>query len=281
MARFLSATLLCLLAAALPAGPASAAEKHHVPEGFVLESVASEPDVVFPMFACFDDRGRLFVAESSGGDLYAEVSALTRRCRIRLLEGRDAGGRFTSARVFAEDLVFPMGLAWRDGKLYVADAADLVTLEDTDGDGKADRRTVVLSGFGHKDNGSLHGVTFGPDGLLYLTCGHPDGYKLKRRDGTALQGESGALLRCRPDGSDPEVLCRGFEHLVEVAFTPRGEVIGTNNWFQRPSGGVRDALVHLVEGGLYPMHTDVGTPLPITGEPLPAAGLFPAVALSG
>src|SRR5262249_38371176 len=116
---------------------------------------------------------------------------------------------------------------------------------------------------------------------LYLTMGNPDGYRLKRRDGTILEGRSGALLRCRPDGSDPEVICRGFENLVEVVFTPRGDLIGTDNWFQRPSGGVRDALVHLIEGGLYPLHRDVGTPQPITGEPLPAAALFPAVALSG
>src|SRR5262249_54889327 len=49
----------------------------------------------------------------------------------------------------------------------------------------------------------------------------------------------------------------------------------------QPIGGIRDALVQLVEGGLYPMHPDKGTPQPITGEPLPAVSLFPAVALSG
>ena len=203
-----------------------------VPDGFVIEQVAGEPDTVFPMFACFDDRGRLFVAESSGLDLYAEISAGTRKCRIRMLEDRDGDGRFETSSVFADKLVFPMGLVWRDGKLYVADPPDLVTYEDTDGDGRADQRTVILTGFGHKDNGSLHGLTFGPDGLLYMTMGSPDGYKLKRKDGSVLEGESGALIRCRPDGSDPEVLCRGFENLVEVVWTPRGEAIGTDNWFR-------------------------------------------------
>jgi len=109
--------------------------------------------------------------------------------------------------------------------------------------------------------------------------GTPDGYRLRRRDGTLLEGESGALIRCRPDGSDPEVLCRGFVNLVELDFTPRGERIGTDNWFrdvnEKASGGLRDALVHLLDGGLYPYHPDVGTPQPITGEPLPAVSLFP------
>ena len=59
-----------------------------------------------------------------------------------------------------------MGLAWRDGKLFVADPPELITLEDTDNDGRADQRRVLLTGFGHRDNGSLHGLLFGPDGWL-------------------------------------------------------------------------------------------------------------------
>src|SRR4051812_7141558 len=174
-----------------------------------------------------------------------------------------------------------MGLAWRDGKLYVADPPDLVALEDTDGDGRADRRTVILTGFGHTDNGSLHGLNFGPDGLLYMTMGMPDGYRLALPDGSPLEGKSGALIRCRPDGSRPEVVCRGFVNLVEVAFLPGGDVIGTDDWYQQPAGGFRDALVHLVDGGLYPYVPDEGTPQPVTGDPLPPVARFPAVALSG
>src|SRR5262245_15964778 len=279
------ARLAVMLWAALlpPAGAGTAADDlgPRVPPGFVVQRAAADPAVRFPMFAAFDDRGRLFVAESSGRDLYAEIDAGTRNCRVRLLEDRDGDGLFEASRVFADGLVFPMGLAWRDGRLYVADPPDLVALDDADGDGRADRRAVILTGFGHTDNGSLHGLTFGPDGLLYMTMGMPDGYRLAAPGGQVLEGRSGALIRCRPDGSHAEVVCRGFVNLVEAVFLPGGEAVGTDNWFQEPAGGLRDALVHLAEGGLYPYVPDEGTPQPVTGDPLPPLARFPAVALSG
>ena len=168
------------------------------------------------MFATFDDQGRLFVAESSGLDLYAELTAGTRKCRVSLLEDRDGDGRFEVARVFAEGLVFPMGLAWRDGRLYVADPPDLVTLEDTDGDGRADRRQTILTGFGHTDNGSLHGLSFGPDGLLYMTMGMPDGYRLPRRQGD---------------------MARGQERRADSMSARRHAARGSLPWIREPRGG--------------------------------------------
>jgi putative membrane-bound dehydrogenase-like protein len=215
--------LVCLVAypwAFALAAPQDPLPAHHVPEGFVLEKVAGDAEVRFPMFAAFDERGRLFVTESSGGDLYAELKAQTRRCGVRLLEDRDRDGRFETSSVFADRLVFPMGLIWRDGKLFVADPPDLVTLEDSDGDGRADQRRVILTGFGHTDNGSLHGLTFGPDGLLYMTTGQPDGYRLKRSDGSVLEGESGALIRCGADGSGVEC-CAAVSRILSRSSSPR------------------------------------------------------------
>src|SRR5215510_662291 len=128
-ALFLSGFVACSFASH------AATPSFKLPEGFVIQPVAAPPQIQFPMFATFDDRGYLYVAESSGLDLYAELQQQTHRCRISRLEDRDGDGAFERAEVFAEQLVFPMGLAWREGKLYAADPPDLATLEDIDGDG--------------------------------------------------------------------------------------------------------------------------------------------------
>lgn len=260
-----------------------AASRFDLPEGFQIENVVPPGAVRFPMFAAFDEAARLYLAESSGLDLYEELQKLTRKCRVSVLEDTNADGKFDDARVFAEGLVFPMGLAWKEGKLYVADPPDLVTLEDTDGDGQADKRTVILTGFGHTDNGSLHGLVFGPDGWLYMTMGQPDGFRITRTDGKVIEGKSGALLRCKPDGTHLEVVSRGFENLVEVVFLPTGEIIGTDNWFYLPEDGVRDALVHLLPGGVYPLnaHAAFERASFFSGELLPPLQVYPAVAHSG
>ncbi len=283
VAEFLQCAIAGLVVCLTIVAPSQAQYRFQVPDGFAVDRVAGPPEIQFPMFACFDDRGRLYVAESSGLDLYAELTKLTRKCRISVLEDRDGDGRYDRSHVYADKLTFPMGLVWREGRLYVADGHELIALEDRDGDDVAEKRSVLLGGFGHTDNGALHGQLFGPDGLLYSTLGSPDGYKITRADGKVIQGHTGILLRNRADGSHPDVLARGFTNLIEVDFWPTGEILGTNTWIQLPANGLRDSLVHLVEGGLYGYWEDLegDTPPLVTGPKLPAITILPATACSG
>jgi putative heme-binding domain-containing protein len=222
--------------------------KYQVPPGFVVEQVAAPPLVRYPLFGAFDDRGRLFVAEGTGTNLPGEELAKKKLGRILLLEDTDGDGRFDTSKVFADNLVFPQGVLWHEGALYAASHPSFWRFQDTTGEGKADRRQELLTGFKFNGNGcDIHGPFLGPDGLLYWTDGR-HGYKVKTRDGQKLEGLASRIWRCRTDGAEVERLCGGgFDNPVQIAFTPEGEAIGTMDQ------GPGDALLHYVEGGVYPM----------------------------
>src|ERR1700675_3758278 len=82
------------------------------PDGFAIEKGAES---TFPIVGAFDDRGRLYVTESSGGDLYLELQNKTRGCRIRRFEDKDGDGIFETSTVFAEGLTPSMGTVWHAG----------------------------------------------------------------------------------------------------------------------------------------------------------------------
>ncbi len=80
-----------------------------VPEGFVVELAAGPPLIDHPMMAGFDDRGRLFVAETAGLNLKADELLKTLPNRVRLLEDTDGDGRFDKSTIFADKMTMPQG----------------------------------------------------------------------------------------------------------------------------------------------------------------------------
>ena len=92
--------------------------RFHVPKGFVVERVAAPPLVRYPLFAAFDDCGRLYVAEGTGTNLPGEDLVKIQGGRILRLVDRDGDGVFVVSTVFADGLVFPTGVLWHDGALY-------------------------------------------------------------------------------------------------------------------------------------------------------------------
>ncbi|HJN67636.1 MAG TPA: hypothetical protein QF761_15615, partial [Pirellulales bacterium] len=73
-----------------------------IPDGFTLEIVAGPPLVKHPMLAAFDDRGRLFVAETDGVNLRKEELLESRSRFIRMLEDTDSDGKFDKSTIFAD-----------------------------------------------------------------------------------------------------------------------------------------------------------------------------------
>lgn len=160
-------------------GPLSPKEEQatfRVNPGFKVELVAAEPDVVDPVAMCFDERGRLFVAEMRGYPNGGVGTGTESRGRVRCLTDRDGDGTFETATTFADGLRFPMGLQPYQGGLLVAVAPDLLYLEDTDDDGKADRKTVLYSGFNLANiQQMVNSLQWGLDNWVYGCAGSDGG----------------------------------------------------------------------------------------------------------
>ena len=255
-----------------------------VPEGFTIERAVDPGMISYPMFASFDGEGRLFVFESDGSSPTNEGMLKKPPYHIRLLEDTDGDGKFDKSKIFADSLSFPKGGVFYNGSLYVTSSPDLIRLTDTDGDGVADKREVVLTGWVLNSNGALLGGPFlGPDGWLYMTDARR-GFDITTKEGKNLKGSSARIWRCRPDGSGLESMAGGgFDNSIELAFMPSGETVGTMTYFIEPQAGMRDAIMHWVEGGTYPKYNPVieKDKFILTGDLMPVMNKMARVAPSG
>ncbi len=257
-------------------------EAIRVPKGFKVELVADARLTQYPMLGAIDDRGRLFICQSSGNTLTDQQMIQHPDYQVRMLEDTNGDGVYDKATTFADRLTLPAGAVWYKGALYVASPPDLIRFEDTDGDGVADTREVVVSGWHLASNAaSLHGPYFGPDGWLYVTDGR-HGFDIKTKDGREFHGGSSRIWRVRPDGTGLEwVAGGGFDNPVGLAFMATGETIGTMTYFQDPANGQRDALMHWVWGGVYPKWYSVVSEFKRTGDLMPVMTRFARIAPAG
>ena len=256
-----------------------------VPEGFTIEPVVDPSLISYPMFGTFDETGRLFLFESTGTNNMGTAEMLKNPTyHVRVVEDTDGDGVYDRSHVFADKIPIPMGGVFYKGSLYVAESPNLVKYTDTDNDGKADKREVLLTGWVlHSNAATLSGPFLGPDGWFYM----PDArrsFDIVNKEGVHLKGKGARIWRCRPDGTGLEwVSGGGFDNAIELAFMPSGETIGTMTYFTDPQGGFRDALMHWVEGGVYPKPNPViaEDKLKLTGSLMPVMSKTARVAPSG
>lgn len=114
--------------------------------GFRLELVAAEPLVAEPIALAFDEDGRLFVVEMSD---YPE-GGKQHPGHVRRLEDTDGDGHFDKFTLFATGLHWPSGIHCYGGGVFVGAAPDLLYYRDTNDDGVADQKQVVLTGWGNR-----------------------------------------------------------------------------------------------------------------------------------
>ena len=183
-----------------PYSPAESMATMQLEAGYRIELVASEPDIESPVAMDFDEQGRLFVVEMPGYPLDTRPTG-----RIKLLEDADGDGRYETSRVFADGLVLPTGvMRWKKGVLVTA-APDLLYLEDTNGDGRADVRTVVITGFAFTNpQHMVNGPVYGLDNWIYLAHEGPATAVIYKD----VFGDRGTPLRWPDRPGDPTLTTR-------------------------------------------------------------------------
>lgn len=228
-----------------PPGPAlsptEAVAKMTVPDGFSVELIAAEPNLINPVAMTFDERGRVWVTESLE---YPRLSAGPGRDRIRILEDTDHDGRMDKFTTFAEGLNIPSGIAVGHGGVWVANAPDILFLQDTNGDDKADTQTVVVTGFGRFDTHELpNSLTWGPDGWLYGLNGVFNRSVVQDPVTRRTFDFTCALFRINPRTHEFNLFAEGTSNPWGIAWNPVGDAF--------LSACVIDHLWHLTETGYY------------------------------
>ncbi|HMO65853.1 MAG TPA: glycosyl hydrolase, partial [Verrucomicrobiota bacterium] len=216
-----------------PPDPAESARRLVLQPGFRAQLWAHEPDIVKPIALAWDERGRLFIAETVDypNDLQAAGQG---RDRIKICEDTDGDGRADKFTVFADRISIPTSLCFAHGGLIVIEGGNTLLLKDTNGDGMADERRVLFSGWGMGDtHATASNLRYGGDNWVWGTVGY-----------SGFDGEVGGkrhrfgqgVFRFRPDGSALEFIRSSNNNTWGLGLSEEGLVFGStanNNasWF--------------------------------------------------
>ena len=228
-----------------PLTPAEQRKKFQLPPGFDIELVAAEPQINKPINIAFDAQGRLWV---TGSVEYPHAAKEGKgRDKVWILGDFAADGKARKVTVFAEGLNIPIGvLPLPDCQsALVYSIPNIYKLTDTDGDGKADKKEVLYTGYGFGDTHGMTGeFTWGLDGWIYCCHGFSNTSKVKSKGATQITMQSGNTYRIKPDGGKIEQWTWGQVNPFGLTFDPLGNLYSTD-CHTRP-------LYQLLRGAYYP-----------------------------
>jgi putative membrane-bound dehydrogenase-like protein len=220
---------------AAKASPLSAEDERAtftLPPGFEIELVAQEsPGLGKFVAVTFDTQGRLWTmtaleypvdaneAPEVAKALYASIA----KDKVLVID-KPFGPGPHQPRVFAEGLAIPLGiLPYKDG-VYVQHGPNIDFLRDTDGDGKADKKETILSGFGVQDSHLFpHQFTRAPGNWIWMAQGAFNYGKVKTSKGVEQQFDQTRMAKFRYDGSDFDITSQGPCNIWGLVLKANGE----------------------------------------------------------
>ncbi len=244
--------------------PQQAAEAMTPREGFEVNVWAAEPMITQPMGFCWDDRGRLWIAENRDYENRGQGFANSGDSRILILEDTDRDGVADSRKVFLEGIPFPAAIAVGFGGLWLGAPPNLLFVPDRDRDDKADWEDIEvrLTGWGIRDrHETINNLHWGPDGWLYGCQGFATSSKVgkpanpsfvahqggdfpeeARYEGPTVE-LNGGVWRYHPTKDRFEVVAHGFSNPWGIDYDAKGQLFIT--------ACVIPHLWHVIPGGIY------------------------------
>lgn len=269
-----------------PASPEAeqALKRMKVPDGLDIKLWAAEPMLANPVAFNFDEKGRIFVAETYryrtsvldirdymwvledelasrtiedrtamvekrfGAEGKKELSIETEV--VRLLEDTNNDGVADQSYVYADGFNSHLdgiasGVLARRGKVWLT---NIPSVWQFTGDKKAETRTEISRGYGVRFNYTghdLHGLIWGPDGKIYFSNGDR-GATVKTKEGNVIDtADEGAVYRMNPDGSHLELFATGLRNPQSLVFNEYGDLFTGDNDSDQ---GDEERLVHVVDG---------------------------------
>ena len=280
LAAVAALALLWAPAAHAQVSPEESARRMKPAEGLESTLWAAEPMVVNPTNIDIDSRGRVWVTEglnyrlTHGNKSFKKVEGAD---KIKILEDTDGDGKADKVTVFADNIYpIPMGIAVEEkydkagkylgARVFIGNSPDLLVLEDTDGDDKADRRYPLLTGFGGVDSDhGVHGMVLGLDGKLYFTHGdgccslqtdhshHDQNFDVVDRSGRHVSSNQLAnTLRVDRDGTNFEIIADRQRNNYETCMNSFGNIFTSDN---DDDGNRGSRVIWVMEGGKYGYRT--------------------------
>jgi putative membrane-bound dehydrogenase-like protein len=243
--------------------PQEAVAAMTIKAGYQVNVWAAEPMMSQPMAFCWDDRGRLWIAENKDYESRGYGFSSSGESRILILEDTDGDGVADSRKVFLEGIAFPAAIAVGFDGLYLGAPPNLLFVPDKDGDDKADmdKVEILLTGWGILDrHETLNSLHWGPDGWLYGLQGFATPSKIRKpnkdtklyykndpfpddlleADGVDING---GVWRYHPVKDKFEVVAHGFSNPWGIDYDAKGQLLMT--------ACVIPHLWHVVPGGIY------------------------------
>ncbi|MGI9242738.1 MAG: PVC-type heme-binding CxxCH protein [Verrucomicrobiales bacterium] len=197
----------------------------NLPDGFTIENVSHEGlGAIKPISLGFDDTGRLWTQTATEYPNDNNPSRFKAKGNDRILVFPEP--HLTEPQepfVFADGLVMPISVLPHDGGVHVIHGTEILNLEDTDADGRADRSTVLMSGFGVRDSHTCaHRLTRGPGNWIYFSQGVHSIGTISMADGETLPFNQALIGRYRPNGTGLEVIGEGMNNIWAWAINREG-----------------------------------------------------------